>query len=98
VHEERSENLLPGWWYLSFAEPGKWNGGCVVMGHGFVTALLEAKRIGINTHGEVAGHPVPTDKIPPPHFRNRLLTKEEFESFWGPMVKQSELDGEEKGH
>jgi hypothetical protein len=97
VLEERMENFLPVWWYLSFAAPEGWQGGCVVLGHGFVTALLEAKRIGINAHGQVTGHPVPRENIPAPKWRNRLLTKEQFESFWGPMVRFSTDEVEEMG-
>jgi hypothetical protein len=91
VQRERAECIAPVWWYLSFAggDDG-WRGGVIVMGHGFATALLEANRLKINPHGEVMGHPVPSDHTPAPKFRNRLLTKAELEECWGPMVR---LDG-----
>jgi hypothetical protein len=88
VREEKAENLMPGWWYLSFAggDTG-WCGGVIVLGHGFASAVLEAHLLKLSPGGQVTGHPVPKDLVPAPKFRNRLLTKAELEECWGPLVK-----------
>jgi hypothetical protein len=95
--QERSEFITPFWFYLSFASPGHWNGGVIVLAHGFVTAILEAIRLHINPGGEITGHPVPSHHVPPLKYRNRLLTKEELEECWGPMVRTTVAEIEKLG-
>ncbi len=58
---DRERKNPPGWWYLSFAEPGNWLGAIIVQGQGFATALDRANRLGINPGGEVQGFPLSED-------------------------------------
>lgn len=96
--EEIEQNPEPGWWYLSYAGPEGWRGGTIVQAHGFVGACDYARRHGI-TPGpdtETQGHPVPPEQEPPEPFRNRLLTRPELQSFWGPMMSVREYEEEQK--
>lgn len=96
--QEIVENPVPIWWYLSFARPHGFAGGCIVLGHGFVGATFTARFLGIHPQGDVEtmGVPVPLDKIPPESYRQRLLTKAELSEFWGDMKSLSEIEEEER--
>lgn len=70
------------WFYLSFVDPSrpkgdKFIGGCYVQAVGEIFAVSEAWRLGINPGGEVGILLVPPEHVPPPEFRERLLTREE---------------------
>lgn len=71
-----------GWYWLSYAQE-KFNGVLIVKGDSFLDAAIEAHRLGLSPGGQVAGIPIPLDKLDnfPAEFRNRLLTKEEAKSF-----------------
>jgi hypothetical protein len=94
VAQERSEHIQAEWWYLSFAEPGKFKGGVIVLAHGLTTAVLEATRLRISPHGEVRGIPIPSEYVPEPKWRNRLLTLDQLTEIWGEMAPLSELEKE----
>ncbi len=70
-----------GLWYLSFAEPGKFNGGVFVEARGHTSALRESHRLGINPGGQVLHFPI----LPvvafriPQTLRNKLLTRLELD-------------------
>ncbi len=65
------------WWFLSFAQPGKFLGGAYLLAGDFMDAVRLSHRLGINPGGSVAGFDVPG--IPPERFRNRLLSRAECE-------------------
>ena len=97
--EEIEQNPEPGWWYLSYASyPEGFRGGTIVLAHGFVGACDYARKHGITPVPDVQtqGHAVPPEREPPEQFRNRLLTKAELESFWGPMMSVKEYEEEQK--
>lgn len=85
---ERVEKLLAeeakqplGWWYLSFAEPGKFLGAAFIQARGMTLAIRRAHSLGINPGGEVAAWLIPPEeahKIPRDQ-KHRLLAKEELE-------------------
>lgn len=93
---EESSNPL-GWWYLSYADEVGFRGGVIIDAPGFASAAMLVNVLGVSPGGEVRGVPIPTGKVPAPHYRYRLLTKEELEECWGKMVKFSELEAEEEG-
>lgn len=72
-----------GWWYLSFAD-GKlptgtqFLGAIVVRARGFLDAVRQTHRRGINPGGEVQGVDVPAEWNPPEAFVNRLLSREDI--------------------
>ena len=75
-----------GWWYLSFAKPGKFLGGAFVYARGFTSAWQKTHQLKINPGGQVAHYQLPPDagsKIPK-NMRNRLLTKAEVENLGRP--------------
>ena len=81
VKEERMRELLAeeasnplGWWYLSYADENGFRGGAIIKAQGFVTAAWMSNRLGISPGGEVTGHPIPDDELPPEPYRSRLLT------------------------
>lgn len=82
--EEESTHPLR-WWYLSFAEPGKFLGAVIVQERGFTSAMQKAHRLAINPGGEVMTHEIGLELPPyvPASMCNRLLTKDEVESI-GP--------------
>ncbi len=67
------------WWYLSFAEPERFLGGCFVQARGLISALRRATALGINPGGEVAALQIHVDGIIPRGVKNRLLTADELE-------------------
>jgi hypothetical protein len=98
--EARAEELLkeeeggtPGHWFLSFAADGYWR-GCIIQAPGFTHAYVYSGIIGCRGRGEVMGIPIPIEQVPPLEYRNRLLTKEQFEEFWGPMKTEKQWDKE----
>jgi hypothetical protein len=74
-------------WYLSFADERGFLGGIIIKAHGFTEAMIKSHAMKINPGGEVQGCVIPEEHIPPKEYHNRLLTKEQFESFWGKMRK-----------
>lgn len=98
--EEIKQNPVPGWWYLSYAHESEgFKGGAIVSAHGFVGACDYARQHGITPGPDVQtqGHEIPSGLEPHEHHRNRLLTQEELEGFWGPMKTRAELEAEENG-
>lgn len=78
--EEATQPLR--WWYLSFAEPGKFLGGAYIQARGVTLALTRAHALGINPGGEVMFVEIPHEaehKIPSAH-KHRLLTKIELQA------------------
>jgi hypothetical protein len=92
MEEERRTAPL-GWWYLSYAGEQDFNGGVLVMAHGFAGAAFESARRGLSPGGQVRGLPVPNDHMPPAKYRNRLLTLVELREFWD-MASIGELEKE----
>ena len=72
------------WMWCSFADPDlpagqQFLGVAIVEAEDVVTAAMQAHLLGINPGGEVMGVLLPDDLLPPEHWRNRLLTREEAE-------------------
>lgn len=88
MEDECKRNPEPLWWYLSYAHETKgFMGGTIVQAHGFVGACDYARRHGITPAPDVEtqGVPIPPREVPEEKYRNRLLTRDELESFWGAM-------------
>jgi hypothetical protein len=85
---EEEKKRPKAWWYLSFSKntgdptTGKWLGANVLFDHGVVHAIQQSHRLGINPGGQFLGTKIPPDLIPPPEFRNRLLSEEDKRSMW----------------
>lgn len=74
------------WMYLSFASDAGFLDGCVVRAKSIDQAVREAHRLGINPGGDVLGLEVPAHMIPQPHYRERLMTKDEIRSMEREML------------
>lgn len=79
--QEAAEGQL-AWWWLSFADGDRpkgeqFLGVAIVQSFGFGGALAETHRRKCNPGGEVDGSQLPDWVVPPPEYRNRLLTREE---------------------
>ncbi len=72
VMEQELRNKA-GWWWCSFANDGGFLGVAIVRAQGIGTAIMEARRIGINPGGEVLSFEVAE---PPEIFKNVLLDRE----------------------
>jgi hypothetical protein len=87
------------WMYLSYAGELGFNGGIIIEAHGMASAVARVHALNISPGGQVMGTDIPKEMeatiLPPPEFRNRLLTKAELESFWGDMKTLGELEAEE---
>jgi len=73
----------PNWFYLSYASEEGFLGGAYVLGYGPVSATAAARQKGISPGGEVMIFPVPKafeHELPPPAFRERLLSRSEIEA------------------
>lgn len=84
-----SETAPPeqGWW-ISFADE-TFRGAVIVQANDFVEAIMRAHLAGINPGGEAQGMLIPAEtaaKIPE-HWKNRLLSREECQSFDAEMKK-----------
>lgn len=90
--EERLDSMLmaeaavgePSWWWMSFADPHRptgqqFLGVAIVRASGEASAVTESHQLGVNPGGEIALAPIPEDHVPPPHLRNRLLSRAELE-------------------
>jgi hypothetical protein len=73
----------PKWFYLSYADEAGFRGGLYTFAHGPVEAMTRAGILGLSPGGEVYSFECPKDKLPPPEFRERLLTKAELEAATG---------------
>lgn len=68
-------------WYLSFADPSGWLGGCIVEATDEMSAVQEAHRRKINPGGDVLClnlSAVGSDKGVGEEFRNKALTMEDL--------------------
>lgn len=76
-------------WYLSFAGEEGWRGAVVLEADTLNEAITLSHRNGINPGGDVKSFEIPLDhplvEQFPDECRNRLLTKEDLEKFWGPV-------------
>ena len=82
----RAEEMATGkleWWYLSFAEPGKFKGAVYVRAFGLIDATHQAHLRKINPCGQVLGAVVPAEHVPPPSYRNRLLSVDDLREVMG---------------
>jgi hypothetical protein len=80
------------WWYLSFADPGKFNGAIIIQAHGMTDALTKINWLGINPGGQVQAIPFrPEVAIPEEKWRNRLLTREELDQIWPDVMSTDEI-------
>jgi hypothetical protein len=96
MEKERREHPEKTWWYLSYAHETKgFMGGAIVEGYGFVWACNNARIMGITPGPDVEtrGIQIPPDEVPKEMYRNRLLTKDELNSFW-KMASLAELEGD----
>lgn len=85
------------WWYLSFADNDGFKGGVHVeveekdnRQHEMIAAVREAHRRQINPGGEVRGLRLTDAKaheLPPPKWRNRLMSKSDLQAVFGETVK-----------
>lgn len=73
------------WWYISFAEPGKFLGGVFVKAPGFITALNKTRILGINPGGEAKGSIL---EDPGPFPVDKLLSREEMEKLSREEMKE----------
>ncbi len=79
---EEAKLPLSGW-YMSFAEPGKFLGGCYLEARGPASALRLSHELGINPGGQVMHVGFPLELMRqnvPVNMRNRLLTRAEVEA------------------
>jgi hypothetical protein len=72
------------WWWLSFVDPDRPEGDrflgvSIVEANNEVTAASRAHELGCNPGGEIALCPIPSDHVPGPEYRDRLLTRDEAE-------------------
>jgi hypothetical protein len=71
------------WFYLSFADESEFRGGCYVE----ATEIKEAIRVSVaggcnaGPDTSVMGTPITDGDVPPVHLQNRLLSKEEIDSW-----------------
>lgn len=72
---------VEGWVWVSFADPD------LPEGQQFLGVVVTEKArwpmlglFGLNPGGEMAVADIPEEHLPPPEFRNRILTREEAES------------------
>lgn len=70
------------WWYLSYAGETEFLGGLIIQAHGPTEATYLSRHRGISPGGEVLILQVPDDQLPPDEYRNRLLTRQELNTFW----------------
>jgi hypothetical protein len=99
MEEEKRDHPELTWWYLSYAHKAKgFMGGAIIEAHGFVGACHNARLIFITPAPDVEtqGVPIPPREVPEPQYRNRLLTRDELESFWGAMKSIREYEEEQK--
>jgi hypothetical protein len=74
-------------WWLSFCDPDlpegtQFLGACMVQANSIPAAITTAHLLGINPGGEVAvAGPITPEQRPPGHPINRLMSREEIESF-----------------
>lgn len=80
------------WWYLSFAGGG-FRGACLVRATSPADAVREAHALKINPGGEVLAAPLSKLNVPlpPPEFRERLLSREEVYTCWPDSKTAGEL-------
>lgn len=93
--KEREECPTPRWWYLSYAHKEQgFRGGAIILAHGFIGACDYARRNRITPGPDVEtrGTWIPYGMEPGETFCNRLLTREELESFWGAMATMEEWE------
>lgn len=69
--------IVPGWWWLSFAGADGFLGLNIICANSFVDALERSHRLGINPGGSVQGFLIPYEHRPPESYWHRLLTAEE---------------------
>jgi hypothetical protein len=81
INEEQRTQPLH-WLYLSYADEAGFRGGVIVMAHGFAGATFESSRRKLSPGGQVTGIDLPNEKVPPPKYRNRLLTLEDLKELW----------------
>ena|ERR1700688_3762477 len=91
--EEFREPL--SWWYLSFAEPGRFLGAVIVQAHGPTSAIQNAHSLGINPGGQVMSLGIGiadgrVEALVPEEMRNRLLTRDEVEALDSYAAKSSD--------
>lgn len=65
------------WIWLSFADDTGFLGAAIVQGGGMMEATMRARQLGCNPGGEVVGEPL--ENLPPPEYRERLLSMEEID-------------------
>ena len=88
IEEERQRTKgATSFWYLSYAETGKFKGGIIVRAFGFVHACQRTRDLNINPGGQVLGFPVPSTNIPQSKYLDRLLSEAELTECWGSMSK-----------
>ena len=80
-------------YWLSFCDPdaqpgGSFLGVCIVEAHGFVTASVEAHRLGCNPGGEVCAFPLDDTLTLDLADMNRLLTRRQAEALNGRLEAQ----------
>jgi len=88
------------WFYCSFFDTEKFRGGVFVQARGLLDCTIRTKELNANPGGELLAIPIPAEEehnMPPESFRNRLLTKEELESF-GPIVRMDVVTVEESAY
>jgi hypothetical protein len=91
IAEERQQTKgATSLWYLSYASPGKFLGGCIVRAYGFVHACQRARDLYINPGGQIRGCPVPTSQNPAAKYIDRLLSKTELEECWGELIRMGD--------
>lgn len=67
--------------YLSFADEQGFRGGLIIAGSDFLHAVANARVLGLNPGGEVAGKDITDFPEPPAEFVGRLLSREDIENW-----------------
>jgi hypothetical protein len=98
ILEERRAGVQK-WFYMSYAKEaaqGGFQGGIYTFAHGPVEAMTRAGILGVSPGGEVACVECPVEHLPPPEFRERLLSKAELEAATGEeFLSLKDLEEEE---
>lgn len=85
------------WHWVSFADDDKggFKGAVVIKGHGMTDCLSKCHRLGINPGGQVLCILFPDgETLPPPTYRNRLLTRGDIMELYPDAKTIGEFEAE----
>ena len=83
VRAAERERALRGWYFMTFVDGGEHLGSAILEACGPADAALTAADLNIDPgRGRVVMTTVAPEHLPTESLRNRLLTRDEVESFW----------------